>query len=370
MKKSIFSEIFDFLPKSKRQAGTGLPIGLYPFYTSSGELTKFIDEYDYSGNSLIFGTGGNPSVHYQESKFSSSTDCLVATPKNKNEVNAKYCYLFLKSNMIILESGFKGAGLKHISKEYISNIIIPLHPFKDQIRIVDILSRTESFITKRKESIRLLDELVKSVFLDMFGDPVRNEKGWDTKQFNKLGKFISGGTPSKERNEYWSGDFPWVSPKDMKTNYIIDSQDHISDIVFKETSLKKVESDNILIVVRGMILAHSFPVAINLIPVSINQDMKAIRLSEDTNARYIMHCLMEMKRLLLNSVTTAGHGTKRFDSDIMDSIKVPIPPFQLQNKFASVVKKVEATKVKYRESLSELEALHGSLSQRAFRGEL
>ena len=168
-----FEELFDFLPKSKRQAGVGLTSGNFPFYTSSNDLTKYINEYDYSGNCLIFGTGGNPSVHYQSGRFSSSTDCLVACPKNNKEISAEYCYLYLAGNMGIIEAGFKGAGLKHISKGYISNIKIPTPPLDDQIRIAAVLTCVERLIAKRKESIKALDELLKSTFLEMFGDPMR-----------------------------------------------------------------------------------------------------------------------------------------------------------------------------------------------------
>ncbi len=204
----------------------------------------------------------------------------------------------------------------------------------------------------------------------MFGDPVRNEKGWEIKFFDKIGKFNSGGTPSKSREDYWNGDYPWVSPKDMKQDWILDSQDHISNIVFEETNLRKIQPDTILIVVRGMILAHTFPVAINTIPISINQDMKAISLYKDHIPIFILYCIKLLSRKLLKAISSAAHGTKRFDKDAMKKIDVLVPPLPLQNKFADIVKKVESIKLKHEESLKELENLYGSLSQRAFRGEV
>jgi type I restriction enzyme S subunit len=110
----------------------------------------------------------------------------------------------------------------------------------------------------------------------MFGDPVRNPKGWDVMPLPKVGSFVSGGTPSKSSKEFWDGTLPWVSRKDMKSLYIDDSEDHLSESVFKHTNLKLLHPGHVLIVVRGMILAHTFPVAVNRVAVSINQDMKAI----------------------------------------------------------------------------------------------
>jgi type I restriction enzyme S subunit len=187
---------------------------------------------------------------------------------------------------------------------------------------------------------------------------------------NKVGKFASGGTPSKDRNDFWVGDFPWVSPKDMKTPYISDALDHISEKVFEETNLKKMAAGHLLIVVRGMILAHTFPTAINTVPVSINQDMKAILPLEGLLVQYLKNCLDNMARQVLAIITTAGHGTKKFDTGVMMKVLIPIPPLPLQSQFAAIVTKVESLKSKYAQSLASLENLYGSLSQCAFKGEL
>ena len=116
--------MFKFEKKSKIKAGEGLENGEYKFFTSSPIQNKFLDKYIFDSESLIFGTGGQPSIHYCDEKFSTSTDCFVITSKN-NEVLPKYVYYYLKSNIHILERGFKGAGLKHISKKYLQNIEIP-----------------------------------------------------------------------------------------------------------------------------------------------------------------------------------------------------------------------------------------------------
>lgn len=208
------------------------------------------------------------------------------------------------------------------------------------------------------------------MFLEIFGDPVRNEKGWDTEPFSQIGKFTSGGTPSKTREDFWIGDYPWVSPKDMKVPKIFDSKDHISAKVFDETPLKRISPGHLLIVVRGMILAHSFPVAINMVDVAINQDMKAIKLKNNLRTAYVFHCLNALKRQILKLITTAGHGTKKFDSDVMLKLLIPVPPLDMQDKFLLVAEKIEQTKSYYQKSLTNLQTLYSALSQQAFKGEL
>src|SRR5690606_10183296 len=131
MKEVKFKELFDYQKKSKIKAGDGLSLseGKYPFFTSSNTLSKSLNEFLFTKTSLIFGTGGVPSVHFCEAEFAVSTDCLVAQPKEDVEICVKYFYyFFIQNDLRILADGFKGAGLKHISRKYIDEIKIPLPP--------------------------------------------------------------------------------------------------------------------------------------------------------------------------------------------------------------------------------------------------
>jgi restriction endonuclease S subunit len=290
----------------------------------------------------------------------------------KNKLSGEYFLHILKHDTFQRQKDklCTGAIQSAISNSGIEKIFVPVPDYDIQLQIANQLSKAEYLIAERNKSIRLLGEFLKSKFLEMFGDPVVNEKKWKATPFLEVGKFKSGGTPSKERADFWNGDFPWVSPKDMKVSKIVDSQDHISSLVFEETALKRIASNHLLIVVRGMILAHSFPIAINGVDVAINQDMKAIQPNRDINLLFLLHCLNAMKRQILNLISTAGHGTRKFDASAMQKLFIPIPPFELQTQFAQIVEKTETLKTQYQQSLQELENLYGSLSQRAFKGEL
>lgn len=293
----------------------------------------------------------------------------LATLIPKDGAHVDYLRLALKRfppSSIIKDPAYPAIGLGEIE-----NFEIPVpQEFDDQIRIAHLLGKVEGLIAQRKQHLQQLDDLLKSVFMEMFGDPVRNEKGWDVLPFHKVGQFCSGGTPSKSRDDYWRGVFPWVSPKDMKVSKIVDAEDHISEAVFEETSLKKIAPGHLLIVVRGMILAHSFPVAINTVEIAINQDMKAIKPLKGINVSYLQNCLVSLKRQILKLISTAGHGTRKFDSIAMQKLFIPTPPEPLQNQFAAIVEKIEGIKSRYQQSFNDLEVLYGALSQKAFKGEL
>jgi type I restriction enzyme, S subunit len=287
-----------------------------------------------------------------------------------SSLDGKFLYYYLKVNEKQIDALGTGSTFKAITQDTLKRVSVPLPTLDDQKRIAHLLGKVEMAITQRKQNLQQLDDLLTSIFLEMFDDPVRNEKGWETIPFSKIGKFKGGGTPSKSRDDFWSGNFPWVSPKDMKISRVDDSIDHISEVVFDETLLKRILPNHLLIVVRGMILAHSFPVAINTVTVAINQDMKAIKPIEEINVVYLANCLSALKRQILKLVTVAGHGTRRFDSNAMEMLLIPKPPIDLQNQFSTISEKIEGIKSRYQQSLTDLETLYGVLSQKAFKGEL
>jgi type I restriction enzyme, S subunit len=295
---------------------------------------------------------------------------LGIRPRRNDEIDLAYLKSWFVSNKQKLIKQGRGVALKNLSASIVRDLEIELPHLDDQIRIAHLLGKVEGLIAQRKQHLQQLDDLLKSVFLEMFGDPVRNEMEWDTLPFNQVGKFTSGGTPSKSRDDFWVGQYPWVSPKDMKVSKIFDSEDHISPKVFEQTSLKRIAPGHLLIVVRGMILAHSFPVAINMVDIAINQDMKAIKLQSNLRTTYVFHCLIAQKRQILKSITTAGHGTKKFDFDAMLKLLIPVPPLEIQDQFVSIAEKIDRTKLYYQQSLSALDALFGAISQKAFKGEL
>ena len=166
----------------------------------------------------------------------------------------------------------------------------------------------------------------------------------------KLARFVSGGTPSKENKKYWEGEFPWVSPKDMKTIEILDSADHVHETVFEETSLSKIPENAILIVVRGMILAHTVPLAIARRPITINQDMKALLFKDEIIPEFALWAIRVQHDHLLTKVSTAAHGTKRFDMQDLEAICIPVPEPQLQRTFQSISRKFLSITDQYKTS--------------------
>jgi len=174
-------EVCKFLPKSKKQASYGEKQGQYPFYTSSQTCSKYCDEYDYEDECLIIGTGGNANIKYN-SKFSCSTDNFVIKINPGQLV--KYVYYYLSINIEVLQKGFIGVGLQHISKEYINNIKIQIPSLERQQEIVEYCEYNDTLIKQLEKEIENNKKQAQQFIGSIVKAQVQTEEQSDTSSVN------------------------------------------------------------------------------------------------------------------------------------------------------------------------------------------
>ena len=352
-------------PKSKVKAGEGLIDGKYKFYTSSPIQSKYLDDAQYRGPALIFGTGGNASVHYCTDMFSTSTDCLVMYGSEELEL----IYYYLSGNMQILQDGFKGAGLKHISKNYILNIEIDLPCKETQREIVNIMKKIDVLISERKQQKDQMEKLVMSRFVEMFGDPENNYKAWPVKSLDKLcavgsSKRIYQSEQSTEGVPFWRiSDL--VSKMDTGT---VDNSLFISEI--KYTELKRAglvpATGDILVTSRGT-LGRCY----------IIKDEDCFYF-QDGMISWLSNYSEEITPLYLQYLFTMSGFRKQIDNmqagstvaylsiAMLKRLQVMVPDKELQNQFAAFVKQTDKSKLAVQKSLDKLELLKKALMQKYF----
>lgn len=378
MKQDKLTNLFDFLPKSKVKAGDGLDEGKYPFYTSSENQSKYLDEFQHEPGCLVFGTGGKANVHFTTSRFATSTDCITIRPKPKARIDAGYVFQFFKGNMQVLESGFKGAGLKHISKAYLSDIQIP-HPeeLDDQERIAHLLGKVEGLIARRKQHLQQLDDLLKSVFLEMFGDPAFNPYNWGSGAFKDAIEYIgdigsNGSNAVVAKNLQMSDEEDYalmVRTVNLNANDFTDNVKYVSKETYDFFKKSKVFGGELIMNKIGS--AGLFWIMPNLNrPVSLGLNQLLIRIKKEVPIAFIYHFYSTQfgQTKIANSIR--GAATKSITKTAVKELPLLFPPIDLQNQFAAIVEKVEVLKSRYQQSLTDLEILYGALSQKAFKGEL
>lgn len=159
--------------------------------------------------------------------------------------------------------------------------------------------------------------------------------GWQTRELGEIVDIRSGGTPSKSRHDFWGGEFPWVSAKDLKTHRIIDAEDKLTVVGFENAN--KANPDDILILVRGMTLLKDVPVGIVMRGLAFNQDIKALRTKRGLDPKFAAYALVAKKAHLMRLVDRANHGTGRLDTALLSSFPIEVPPLQEQKKIAEIL---------------------------------
>ena len=364
---------FNFLNKSKIKAGDGLSEGDFPFYTSSSIQSKFLNDYEIEDESLIFGTGGSASIHYSKGKFSTSTDCFVIQSNNKYGIDLKYVYFYLFGNIHLLENGFKGAGLKHISKKYLEEIKIPLVPLETQKKIVEALDKAQTLIDARKEQIRLMDELVKARFVEMFGELSNNNKKWLEVGLENACSVIYR-YPTFYGMEYVESGTPVIRIGNILSNGTVDDELRNYVRVYEKVNADfpqtVIQKDDILMAVRG---DGSAAKRIGLVK---SQKLNGANISP--NLLRIRHKEGVANSIFLFWYLTSDVGQKRLDAFVNKTakkniaakdikiLKTPLPPIDLQNLFAEFVHQVEISRSEMQNSLNEIITTQQALMQQYF----
>ena len=329
-------------PKSKIKASDGKSEGKYKLFTSSPMQTRFIDEANYDKPSLIFGTGGNASVHFCDEPFSTSTDCLVMYGRNKIELESIYNYL--KGNISLLEHGFKGAGLKHISKDYILAIEIELpsevmqHEFLQKNRIVD------EIIEAKRTQLLLSEDLVKSRFIEMFGTLSCNEHHYPMCALKDACRKITDGKHGGCEQEYNSG-YYYVGAREIYDGEIhYDTAPQIVRGDFEKDYRRcNLQQGDFVLVNTGATIGKS---AIAKHPLTertlLQKSVAMFKVKTELISAVFLKCCYDANPEMY-TVKSASAQPNLLLSRI-NSTQIYLPPIELQRQFAAFVEQVDKSK--------------------------
>lgn len=272
---------------------------------------------------------------------------LAILRKENKEMDTEFCGLFLRSKSAYLREKCTGATIPHIQRRALEDIKIPKISLNKQIEIKNIINKAQELIDKRKEQIQDLDELVKSQFIEMFGDVKKNNKQWETQKGSDLFVFSSGkGKPTanlSDENEYRCYGGNGITG--YSDEYLIDY--------------------DTLVVGRVGVYCGSIHRTIGKVWITDN----AIYIKEfkkNLNLMYLEYLFINMN---FNQYADYSGQPKITQKPLQNSLYV-LPPIELQNQFADFVKQVDKLKFEMEKSLKELEDNFNALMQKAFNGEL
>ncbi len=160
-------------------------------------------------------------------------------------------------------------------------------------------------------------------------------KDWRRSTIGESTKLLSGNTPSKENPAFWSGDFPWVTVRDMKTPWLQETGLTLTESGKSAASIAPANS--VLVVTRGMALLKDLPISLTMRDMAFNQDIKAMVPVDDLDARFFAYQLQSKKHVVLDMVDTAGHGTGKLDTSLLKSVDLALPPIREQRRIAHIL---------------------------------
>ncbi|WP_055442281.1 restriction endonuclease subunit S [Lacinutrix himadriensis] len=323
------------------------------------------EDINYLGEPVIIFGDHTRILKYVDFPFAIGADGVKVLHVNKDKLNPLFTYYYLRS-LDIPSAGYS----RHFKFIKNKKLNFP-ESVTDQKRIAQVLSNCESLIEKRKESIALLDELLKSTFLEMFGDLNSNPLNYKTSTINSLCINIVDCPHSTPKYIDKITDYPCIRTSEIKNGTIDWSSMKYTneDVYVKRIERLRPEHNDIIFAREGTVGdAAIIPENLNI---SLGQRVMMLRVDcskvlpvylwASIRSDYIQHMIMRR---------TIGATVKRINISEVKKIKCIVPPLELQKKFVEIVKKVDSIKQGYQTHLRELENLYGSISQKAFKGEL
>lgn len=259
-----------------------------------------------------------------------------------------YLYYFLKSKTAYLNSLGRGATFNEISKGIVEDISIPFPVYSEQIRIAKQLQKISELISLKKGQYRYFDDIIRSRFIEMFGDSQSNPKGFSYKRINEFAKCIAGATPSTKRKEYWSnGIIPWMSSGEVNYKRIWETEKRISQIGYDSCSTKMIPAHTVVIAMAGQGRTRG-TVAVAEIPLCTNQSLCSIITDGTVDTDYLFTYLQFQYNNLRN-ISNGSSGRGGLNIKLIGQFAVLVPPLAIQQKFSNFLKEID--KSKYREAI-------------------
>jgi len=316
------------------------------------------------------GNIGKLGINNEEVAFNQQINAII---HNNKICSSKYLAYLLKYNQKKLEAIANAPVVPIINKSQFSDFEVVIHKeLFEQKQLVEILDKAQQLIDKRKEQIEALDELVKSKFIEMFGDPFKDEKGYGIKRLGEVTEVNPKKSEVKELDKELIVSFVPMDRIGEKGEFEPEVSKPISEVYSGFTYFK--DNDVLFAKITPCMENGKGAIAINLsngIGFGSTEFHVLRPIEDNSNPYWIYHLttLIEFRRLAERKMTGSA-GQKRVPTDFLNNVEVVIPPIEFQNKFENFVKQVDKLKFEMEKSLKELEDNFNSLMQRAFNGEL
>ena len=312
----------------------------YPVYGANG-IIGYYEEYNHQNETVMItcrgATCGTVNISVPKAYITGNAMCLDSVDENK--VQIKYLYYVLKA--YDFTGVISGSAQPQITREGLQKVKIPLIELSEQKKIVELLDKIESSKEKRREQLIKLDDLVKSQFIEMFGDPVRNEKSWDVVKLSEIAEFFNGLT--------YRPDDVGAGTIVLRSSNIQDGELDFSDIVRVRTNIRErlfVRTGDLLMCSRNgsaKLVGKVAPIGALNEPMTFGAFMMIIRSSMPEYLMTYFRTEAFREQIKTGATTTINQIT----ATMLNKVRLPLPPTQLVNRYARFVEQTDKSKIPF-----------------------
>ncbi|WP_261787399.1 restriction endonuclease subunit S [Lactobacillus taiwanensis] len=347
--------------------------GPYPYYGANG-VQDYVDDYIFDDELVLLAEdGGNFGSKEKPIAYRISGKCWINNHahvlKPKNDLNVDYlCYSLAFYNVDKL---INGATRKKLTQSAVKDMEIPIVPLATQQKIVNQIKKVQLLKSTKKKRLNKLDELIKARFVEMFGDPISNKRGWDKQLLtNLVNKIGSGATPKGGKESYQDHGISFIRSMNVHDgDFSYTDLAHINSKQANQLSNVIVKSGDVFINITGASVARSCIVPDDILPARVNQHVSIVRCKEGVlNPIFTNNLFLNssFKKLLLSIGSSGGATRQAITKKQLEELKIILPPISQQNEFANFVQQVDKSKVAVQKSLDETQKLFDSLMQEYF----
>ncbi|MGP4986565.1 restriction endonuclease subunit S [Pseudoalteromonas nigrifaciens] len=364
----------------------------HAIYNQFSEIRYFVDESKFNelkrfmlnpGDLIMScsGTMGKIAIVPDNIKTGIINQALLKlTPSEAVDINYLKYWLESESFQFILNGMTHGAAIKNVaSVAVLKEIEIPLPSIEEQKRIAAILDKADAIRRKRQQAIQLADDFLRSVFLDMFGDPISNPKGWEVKKLKEISsKISSGNTPKGGSKNYVDEGITFMRSQNVwKNKLLLDDVVYIDEKTHESMSKSSLKRKDILMTKTGRINTENS--SLGRAALYLGEDGKAnlnghvyfIRLVENILHEFVVFILTTIEyRDYIRSVCVGGIDKRQLNRNHLEEFPIIYPPKKMQEQFVKKVNVARNMLEKAKSGLKESEQMFNGLSQKAFSGEL
>ena len=291
---------------------------------------------------------------------------FILRPKSNSLPRWLFYYIFSSPGQSQIKQNMHGM-IGGINTNFLKNFKINLPPLQVQEKIISILDKSVELKNNSKKAQQLVDDLLLSTFLEMFGNPQTNPKKWPVKQIQEFAVVGTGGTPKRNMSEYYGDSIPWVKTTEAKNNVIYETEEGITQEGLENSNATIFPVGTVLVAMYGQGKTRGKTAKLG-IQAATNQAFAAILPSKYHDSDYVWYLLRHSYETLRQMAR--GGNQPNLNVGMIKSFQIPLPPLKLQKEFSDIVEKHEKTKNRLLKAGNNFENLFSTLSKKAFYGEL